>query len=339
MIRFLRKRGFTLVELLVVIAIIGILIALLLPAVQAAREAARRSQCANNLKQIGLAMHNYVDTHKVLPMGFTNDYGQAQDYLNQPYAHGVGCDGTSTCHRYWASWAWSAYIAPYMELTAQADTLNINGMTGAESLVNAASQTVIATPVPTLRCPSCSGEELNNAGGEYRPADAAGTRYYAATSNYAGVCDHNSANIDNRQRYCQGVLYVDSDTTFSEILDGTSNVLMVGEKARERHHARCNRKQNCGACIVFVVGTSNQLRHQNRSTCAALGSARRGINWDSTVGDCGNLWNAKSGFSSQHPGGAQFVLCDGSTHFFSETLDLTTFRRLAHRSDGNPVQF
>jgi prepilin-type N-terminal cleavage/methylation domain-containing protein len=334
MFRF-KSRAFTLVELLVVIAIIGILIALLLPAVQAAREAARRSQCSNNLKQIGLAMHNYHDTYKTLPMGFTNDFGQARDYLGNPYAHHG--DGTSS-QRYFASWAWSAYIAPFMELGPQFDTLDVNNKFAAESLLTAASQNVIQTPVSALRCPSDTGEDLNNAGGEYRPADRQGNRYHAATSNYMGVCDGNGYRIDNRQRYCQGVLYVDSHIRFADITDGTSNVLMNGEKCRERNHARCNRKQNCGAGIVFVVATSNQLAHDNRSTCAALGTARRGINWDSTVSDCGNLWNAKAGFHSLHPGGAQFVLCDGSTHFLSETINLTTFRRLADRRDGYAEQ-
>jgi len=332
MIRFSR-RGFTLVELLVVIAIIGILIALLLPAVQAAREAARRSQCSNNLKQIGLAMHNYYDTFKVLPMGFTNSYGLAEDFMGQSYTIDPGGP-----QRYWASWAWSAYVAPFMELAAQADVLNVNGMTGAESLLNVASQEVIATPVSTLRCPSDAGQDLNNTGGEYRPADTSGTRYRAATSNYVGVCDGNSANVDNRQRNCQGVLYVDSHTRFADVLDGTSNVLMVGERCLERHHARCNRMQRCGAAIVFVIASSNQLSHCNRGNCAAVGSAYRGINWDSTVADCGNLWNAKSSFHSLHPGGAQFVLVDGSAHFISETIDLTTFRRLADRRDCNPTQ-
>jgi len=108
----LKRRGFTLVELLVVIAIIGILIALLLPAVQAAREAARRAQCSNNLKQIGLAMHNYSDTFKTLPMGFTNDYGLAINYMGQNYSHHGGPS------RYFANWTWSAYVAPFMELTS-----------------------------------------------------------------------------------------------------------------------------------------------------------------------------------------------------------------------------
>jgi len=332
-----KRRGFTLVELLVVIAIIGILVALLLPAIQAAREAARRTQCGNNLKQIGVAMHNYNDTFKGLPMGFTNDYGLAQNYLDQNYAHhGNG----TTASRWYASWSWSAYIAPFMELGAQHQTLNVTGTWAAESLLSTESQQVISTPVASLRCPSDTGKDPHN-GGEYRPANSAGTRLYAATANYAGVCDDNSANIDNRQNNCSGVLYVDSDIKFRDVVDGTSSVLMVGERCRYRNHARCGVQQDCGAAIVFVIGASNQLSHDNRSNAAAVGSAARGINWDSTVttpGPCDNLWNAKTGFHSLHPGGAQFVLVDASTHFISDSVDLTTFRRLANREDGNPVK-
>jgi len=329
-----KRRGFTLVELLVVIAIIGILVALLLPAIQAAREAARRTQCGNNLKQIGVAMHNYNDTFNTLPMGFTNDYGLAQNYLGQNYAHHG--DGV-TPSRWYASWSWSAYVAPFMELGAQHQTLNVTGTWAAQSLVNAAARDVIATPVASLRCPSDTGKDPHNSG-EYRPRDVNNTQLYAATANYAGVCDHDSANIDNRQNNCQGVLFVDSDIKFRDVTDGTSSVLMVGERCRYRAHARCGVQQDCGAGTVFVVGATNQLAHDNRANAAAVGSAARGINWDSDVADCTNLWNAKSSFHSLHPGGAQFVLVDASTHFISEDVDLTTFRRLAHRSDGNPAK-
>ncbi len=334
MIRF-RKRGFTLVELLVVIAIIGILVALLLPAIQAAREAARRSQCSNNLKQIGVGMHNYNDTFKVLPPGFTNDYGLAKNYSGLDYAHhGNG----TTASRWYASWSWSAYIAPFLELGAQHQTLNVTGTWAAQSLLNAEARNVLSTPVPTLRCPSDTGKDPHNSG-EYRPADSAGTRLNAASANYAGVCDDNSANIDNDQRNCSGVFFVDSDTRFQDVVDGTSSTLMVGERCRYRQHMRCSALQDCGAAIVFVIATSNQLSHANRGNAAAVGSAARGINWDSD-GTCSplDLWNAKSSFHSLHPGGAQFVLVDASTHFITQNVDLTTFRRLAHKSDGNPVK-
>jgi len=334
-----KRRGFTLVELLVVIAIIGILVALLLPAIQAAREAARRTQCGNNLKQIGVAMHNYHDTFNTLPMGYTNDYGWAQNQLGQNYAHHISPPPTdeNSVRRYYASWSWTAYIAPFMELSAQHQTLNVTGTWAAQSLLSAEPRNVITTPVPALRCPSDTGKDPHNSG-EYRPKDTNGTSLYVATANYAGVCDDNSANIDNRQNNCSGVLFVDSDIKFRDVTDGTSSVLMVGERCRYRTHARCGVQQDCGAATLFVIGASNQLSHDNRSNTGAVGSAARGINWDSTVAECDNLWNAKSSFHSLHPGGAQFVLVDASTHFISQDADLTTFRRLAHRSDGNPVK-
>jgi hypothetical protein len=277
-----------------------------------------------------VATHNYHDTFKTLPPGFTNDHGLAQNYQSQNYVH----HGTN---RYFASWAWSAYIAPYVEMAAQHEILDVTGKWAAQSLLNPNAQDVIATKVPSFRCPSDTGKDVHNSG-EYRPMDTGGTRHDAALSNYAGVCDHNSANVDNRQNNCQGVLFVDSDIKFRDVTDGTSCVLMIGERCRERQHARCDRKQDCGAALMYVIASSNQLSHDNRGNAAAVGSVNRGLNWDSTVADCTNLWNAKSSFHSLHPGGVQFVLVDGSTHFISDSVDLTTIRNLGDRRDGNPVK-
>ena len=331
----IRRRGFTLVELLVVIAIIGVLVALLLPAVQAAREAARRSQCANNLKQIGLAMHNYHDTLRTLPTGYTNDWGLAENYSGQQYAHHTD----SPPQRHMASWSWSAYVAPYMELSSQHDVLGVTRRHAALALADPAVQELMQNPVSVLRCPSDAGPRLNP-WGEARPMDVNGDRHNVALTNYVGVSHgRSSLDIDNRQRNCTGVLFVDSEINFRDVSDGTSNVLMAGERAWDTYHARCNRRQTNGAAIPFVIGTSNLLNHRNRGTALAVGVAGNGINWPSPNADCGNLWEVKSGFYSHHPGGAMFVFVDGSVHFLSETLDLTTFRRLADRQDGNPVSW
>jgi prepilin-type N-terminal cleavage/methylation domain-containing protein len=130
------RTGFTLVELLVVIAIIGILIALLLPAVQAAREAARRSQCTNNMKQIGLALHNYHDTHKTFPpaaiWGTPNTPANVLGRLPDPYHH-----------------TWCTAILPFMEQQPLYDTVDFR--------LRAWGQTIVSTQVQTLRCPSDSG--------------------------------------------------------------------------------------------------------------------------------------------------------------------------------------
>jgi prepilin-type N-terminal cleavage/methylation domain-containing protein/prepilin-type processing-associated H-X9-DG protein len=330
----IRRTGFTLVELLVVIAIIGILVALLLPAVQSAREAARRMQCSNNLKQIGIAMHNYHDTYKKLPMGFTNDYGEARDYRGNAYWH----HSTSTVRNN-AQWAWSAYIAPFVELQPQFDQLAVNTMYAAQSLNNATSQTIIKTPAASFRCPSDVAKDvtLNN---EYRVMALNGTTYDVATSNYAGVADdiEGTLNLSHDQRNCTGVLYNDSDNGLRDVTDGTSNVLLVGERCYEYINVRCGVKQISGAATLYVTGASNQLSFQNRASVSALGVANTGINIDSAQA-CNNLWDLKVEFSSLHPGGAQFVFVDGSVHFIPETIDLPTYRNLANKADGRPVAF
>jgi hypothetical protein len=227
-----------------------------------------------------------------------------------------------------------------MELSSQYDILNVSRRFAAEALLDTAAQQVIRTPVASLRCPSDSGEALN-VNGEYRPEDENDARHDVATCNYHGVADNrgpDTRDLEHDARNTMGVLYNDSHIRFADVTDGTSNVLMAGEKCWENTNSRCGNKQRVGAGTVFVCTASNQLDHPNRGGCAALGVAGRGINYESTQGNCNDLWDVKAMFHSLHPGGAQFVVTDGSVHFLGENVNLTTYRRLAHRKDGNPVK-
>lgn len=185
------RRGFTLVELLVVIAIIGILVALLLPAVQAAREAARRMQCSNNLKQFGLALHNYHDTYKVFP----------------PQA----ISPTPANNR---MWGWGALILPFIEQSALHDQLNPDGqrLPGPTTLYNGVA--LLQEPLSGFRCPSDVGQRTNPYY-TFPNNNATGTLY--ATSNYV-------ANQDVIW------LPTQPKNSMASVLDGTSNTFLIGER-------------------------------------------------------------------------------------------------------------
>ena len=330
-----RQRGFTLIELLVVIAIIAILIALLLPAVQQAREAARRTQCKNNLKQLGLAIHNYHDVYKAFPMGFINDYGRGRNVQGQDYNHKIG-GATENRHR--AQWSWTAYILPYIDQATTFNALGVSDTFAADAFTSAAVQDVARLPLTAFRCPTDTGPDINT-NGEYRPEDTADNRHDIAMSNYVGVADNNEGNgmqLTHDARNTNGLFFNDSKIRIRDITDGTSNVLAIGERAWETHNERCNRKQIAGGGTLYISAASNMLTHQNRGGSAALGLIGRGLNFDSTQA-CNNLWDIKSMFHSLHTGGAQFVLGDGAVRFISENIDLGLLRNLAHRDDGNVV--
>ncbi|MEZ5952039.1 MAG: DUF1559 domain-containing protein [Planctomycetaceae bacterium] len=152
-----RSYAFTLIELLVVIAIIAILVALLLPAVQQAREAARRSSCKNNLKQIGLALHNYHDTYNTFPMGISH--------------HKAGCaldagDADGMYVAFWderfGSWTWQAMLMPMLEQGTTYDQVGVGVREAHAALLDATRRGILATPVPSLNCPSDNGPAVNN---------------------------------------------------------------------------------------------------------------------------------------------------------------------------------
>ena len=331
--RSLRSRGFTLIELLVVIAIIAILIALLLPAVQQAREAARRTQCKNNLKQIGLAMHNYHDIFNTLPPGYITRFAN------------VIVSGEQGLY------GWGASILPQVEQANLYSTLNVGNVPLETMLATPAGLVALQTPQPNFRCPSDVGPALNNfkstlAGAPNwynRNATTTGTNEIPiASSNYVmvagtGVSTTPPAIPGTTPTPPPGVGFSNSKINFRDITDGTSNTLMVGERAWKYG-------QVMGGAAT-ALGFSASVNFQDAQAAVkggmlgVLGIGYNGINWSATNAD-----HQPRGFSSVHVGGAQFVMCDGSVRFISENIDYnssttvtSTFARLLARNDGQVI--
>ncbi len=208
------QHGFTLVELLVVITIIGILIALLLPAVQAAREAARRMSCSNNLKQIGLAMHNYHDLNRCLPAGW-RAYNTSTGKPNP-----VGEPG----------WAWGAAILPFLEQENMANLIHFD-----QSLSATENAAVRVLPLAVFRCPSDNGEKTFT----WTPDEGTATATpELSTSNYVGVFGdenvHKCGSVPNGQQCtADGTFFHNSGVRFADIRDGLSQTFIVGERASD----------------------------------------------------------------------------------------------------------
>jgi len=323
-----RQRGFTLIELLVVIAIIAILIALLLPAVQQAREAARRSQCKNNLKQIGLALHNYHDIHNVFPPGHT-----ATDQWTNSCPEG-------TC----GHWGWGAAILPMIDQAPLYNILQVDTLTLPQATSDPNILAEMQRPLAAFRCPSDVGplrnpeQKLPSTGGG--GGDCTGASCVeVATSNYVGVndshdLDRNLWNGTFGRLPRLGGLY-GGNTGYArckgvtDITDGTSNTLAIGERAYQLQQTILQ------AGVIY--GTNGDTgNHNHQGLVYVTGAGRWGIN--DTCGDCSRA------FSSQHTGGAQFVMADGSVQFISENIDHnpdaavnSTYEKLIAVDDGLAV--
>ncbi|MBB02884.1 MAG: prepilin-type cleavage/methylation domain-containing protein [Planctomyces sp.] len=302
------KPGFTLIELLVVIAIIAILVALLLPAVQQAREAARRSSCKNNLKQIGLALHNYHDTHNYLP-------GLSYDHENG--------GGDETRH---ASYSWSVMLLPFMEQPALYDLLQPGSPQRLHAAVNDANKlAAMKTPVSSFRCPSDPGPPTN---AHYTINDGSGNaadEEELATTNYLGCNDQTDINRLNPVGAFVPATNVQGNTRrrvcFADITDGLSNTVLVGERAYQLNGVEL------GAGVLFGHNGNSDIQitgDYNDGFISVVGSAKPAINTSfdcvTTPSLCPNEQDGRQGFSSHHDGGAQFVLGDGSVRFLSENI-------------------
>lgn len=306
------RRGFTLVELLVVIAIIGVLISLLLPAVQQAREAARRMQCQNNLKQIGLGLHNYHGTYQSYPSG---NYGMINSAGTKYSGHG---------------WTWHASLLPFIEQGALQDAItdpaggfgNENGgTTSLKGLV------VRATIVNTFWCPS--QPDVSNASqksGGYQPSNYngnMGTRIGNGNDNC--VCSGVSTlkEMQTKAWGCMngnGIFYVDSKTRFADVKDGLSNTIAVSEVGDSGGDAIGHFSAGSDRKAIFSGGADgNPPSEMSEYLIAAEGN-------DPING------GAEEAAGSWHPGGANFCMGDGSVRFLSENMDMATYQGLSTRS-------
>ena len=290
-----RIAAFTLVELLVVIAIIGILVGLLLPAVQAAREAARRTQCVNNLKQQALAMHNHHDTFRRFPSAHQLGNTWYTSYKRQPPPGGLTRGSSYPAEG--PFWSWMTRITPFIEMTNLYNAFDMRGVPAAWPWWQKPNgKKIHGTLCPTFVCPS-----------DFRGGSkwTDGTEESALTS-YLGVTGRNQFLEANGQ---DGILFVNAGVKMGHITDGTSNTLMVGERPPSKNldygwqWAGSGDSPYFGACDV-VLGTHERAELPS----ATPDFFRPGAIQDPTDAHRYHFW-------SLHPGGANWAIADGSVKF------------------------
>lgn len=335
------RRGFTLIELLVVIAIIAILIALLLPAVQQAREAARRTQCKNNLKQIGIALHNYHDVSGQFPPALINS---GRSTGNGQYAFNLNHTG------------WTMLL-PYIDQSAAYDQFDASQpssgvATNGYPLGGTGNWTVnipvTSLVIPGLVCPSDPAPELQTTTNTaYLSTDAApssyvfsGGRQAESSNNIWPAWSQSLAWLPNGTQFRWRTAFgLNSSAKIRDIRDGTSNTIVIGESTmakRDRNHIpRWGQGRHVG--VFGRVITEQAPDHVNHSIYRlnARMCDRSDGQW-ATISNCDKRYAWV--FASQHTGGAQFVLGDGSVRFVSENIDMSTWGILHAIDDGNTVE-
>ena len=276
-----RRAAFTLVELLVVIAIIGLLVALLLPALNAVREAARSTNCKSNLRQVALALLSHQDTHKKLPAGWENDDD------NDPEAD--------------PGWGWAARILPYMEQGHIADEIDFD-----LPITNAANQTARERIIAAYLCPSDLAVHTVTLTSESSP----GTPLFdVGRANYIGV--FGSAEIEDVPSDGDGVFYHNSFTRPRDMIDGTSNTMIIGERSSGNLESIwAGFVLDAEEAMARIVGSTDHTPNH--------------VEPDGSV--------HPDDFSSKHPRGVHFVFGDLSTRFVPNEIDPDVYKAMATRA-------
>ena len=300
----MRRRGFTLIELLVVIAIIAVLVALLLPAVQQAREAARRTQCKNNLKQFGLALHNYHDQFNTFPPGYISvDPATGQ---MSPLSGGSGA-------------GWGLLLLPQMEQAALYNKFDLN-----VPIAAAVNAPLIKTSLPTFTCPTDTAPDRT---WKLHPEGSPGTVLAElATANYIAAfgtvslddCENpiGTAPVTARgQCVGNGAVYHNSNTRMRDFIDGTSSTCLVGERKTRPE-------------LGWWTTWAGMVAGGQETGQRILGSMDHRPNHPATHFD---------DFSSHHVGGTQFLMADGHVRFMSENIDTALYQALGTLRGGEVV--
>ena len=319
------RSGFTLVELLVVIAIIGILIGMLLPAVQQAREAARRSTCKNNLKQIGLALHNYHDAHKVFPYSVSHPHSITSGSASTPF--GLN-------HRGWLM------LLPYIDQANLYNQFNFSAATGQHnktsntlaggSSITTGNAQLGTNVIPILLCPSDDG------GSTYPGAD---TNYGTGVANSARTSYGFSVTTGeywggnctywvNESKTNRTMFGANSKCKIRDIKDGTSNTVAVAETTLDVDDGECQiwaASSHVGMGVMLKAS-----RGINEFRCCTWRTPPNAQFQPGRLGEWGEP-------GSTHTGGIHVLLADGAVRFISENIDTNTRLNLANISDGNPL--
>ena len=308
------RKGFTLVELLVVIAIIGVLIGLLLPAVQAARESGRRAACSNNIRQLGLAMHHYHDHASRFPSGWigaSEAAGAVADEYEQP------------------GWGWASRLLPQLEAGPLHDRIDFRSPVFDPNGADVHAD-IRRSVIPTFLCPSDTrgptevaagifgiGKEAGDAGHEdhehhFHAVDGGDleTLCEVAKSNYVGMYGWQHE-VDDEPAAGDGILFRNSRVSFKDVTDGTSKTILLGERGSRR---------GCSTWAGVIAGAEVM---RSRVVGAGDHVPNTGEHFDD--------------FSSGHQGGVHFVYADGSCRFLSDSIDETVYHAQCTRAGGETV--